>query len=530
MVRMRLARVGIVTLALWGIAAVDPASAALVKPAVPWDINGDGYAELALGSPREDVSTGVPSERRRDAGVVTLLKGSADGPVTRGAVTISQESAGVVGYSETGDEFGSGMTSCDLNRDGYADLVIGAAGETGPGDPEAGTRAQGAVNVLYGSAKGVRTSGHDLFGPGEFRFRQEWGFALECGDVNGDGYPDLVVGGGGTTSTEPGGVSVFYGSRTGLDDGRVRHLNRATVGFPPSDDDRSTSFGRTLAVGDVNNDGRDDILVGGDGNVYVLRGRSSGGFTTPARRIRFSDTGLAGQAAGGLGVAALSTGDFNRNGYADIAASVYDVRSPKCQSSYEEQLCPDGVVVIDSRSSGLDVSGADLWWADRPGVAGVADANDDFGLALDAGDLNKDGRDDLAVGAPNKDVGAASSTGGVSVLFGSSGGLTAAGSEVWTQDSPRVPGVNEVQDSFGSALLISALRGRTGNGLTIAVPREGVGTTRPRAGVATVLFGITSGLTANGAQLWSQSTPGVPGAAEEDDCFGYPRAGTPLRC
>ena len=56
------------------------------------------------------------------------------------------------------------------------------------------------------------------------------------------------------------------------------------------------------------------------------------------------------------------------------------------------------------------------------------------------------------------------------MLYGSSRGLTATGSQIWTQDSPRVPGINERGDGFGTALLISALRGKTGSGLTVAVP------------------------------------------------------------
>ena len=512
MAKLRMAGVALVSLALWGSVTVPPTAAAVVKPAVPWDINGDGYAELALGAPNETVTFGRPAELRRRTGVVTLLKGSPGGPVATGSVTISQDTAGVVGYSETGDQFGSGLASCDLNRDGYADLAIGAVGETGPGDPDANRGPQGAVSVLYGSASGVRSSGNDLLGPAEFGLRRIWGHAIDCGDINGDGYADLVLGGPGSRNQGTSGVSVFFGSRSGLAGGRVVHLEGP--------------WGSTLAVGDLNGDGRDDLAVGG--NDLVVFGGSPGGVRQPEQPIRISDTGLD-LPRGGLGVSALAIGDFDGNSYADLAASTNDVPSVKCLVTDEETVCPGGVVVVSSSRAGLDVAGAKLWSADTSGVAGVGGPGDGFGAALAAGDLNRDGREDLAIGVPDKSVVESRATGGVTMLYGAPGGLTATRSQIWTQDSPRVPGVNESYDAFGSALLISALRGGTGNGLTIAIPAESVGTSRPLAGAALVLFGISGGVTASRSQLWTQSSPGVPGAAESGDCFGYPRAGVPLR-
>ena len=84
-----------------------------------------------------------------------------------------------------------------------------------------------------------------------------------------------------------------------------------------------------------------------------------------------------------------------------------------------------------------------------------------------------------------------------------------------------MPGVSETRDEFGSALLISRLRGAAGSGLTIGIPYEDTGSIAD-AGAATVLFGGTGGVTANGSKTWSQESAGVPGPAEKNDWFGLP--------
>ena len=109
----------------------------------------------------------------------------------------------------------------------------------------------------------------------------------------------------------------------------------------------------------------------------------------------------------------------------------------------------------------------------------------------------------------------------MTILYGSASGLTAAGSQIWTQSSAGVPGVSETRDEFGSALLISRLRGAAGSGLTIGIPYEDTGSIAD-AGAATVLFGGAGGVTANGSKTWSQESAGVPGPAEKNDWFGLP--------
>jgi hypothetical protein len=130
-------------------------------------------------------------------------------------------------------------------------------------------------------------------------------------------------------------------------------------------------------------------------------------------------------------------------------------------------------------------------------------------------DFNGDGAADLAIGAPGEGLGPGQASAGVvHVLYGSAGGLTAAGSQLWSQDSPGVAGVAEAGDGFGGALAAGDFNADSRADLAVGVLGENQG-----RGVVHVLRGSASGLTATGSQLWSQGSGGV---------VPSPRSGTVL--
>ena len=132
---------GVVTPAVTPV-GVDSASAAVTGVGMPFDFNGDGYADLAVGVPGEDL------RGRRDAGAVQVLYGSASG-VTAHDQMWHQGRKGVKGALEKGDRFGTTLASADFDSDGYADLAIGIL------DEDIGTKKNaGAVQVLYGGPPG----------------------------------------------------------------------------------------------------------------------------------------------------------------------------------------------------------------------------------------------------------------------------------------------------------------------------------------------------------------------------------------
>ena len=134
-------------------------------------------------------------------------------------------------------------------------------------------------------------------------------------------------------------------------------------------------------------------------------------------------------------------------------------------------------------------------------------------------DFDGDGLKDLAVGVPGEDVGSVPDAGGVQVIYASSNGLTAAGNQFWTQDSPGIFGEAEAYDEFGDSLAVADFDGDGFSDLAVGVPGEDAAEISDVGGVH-VIYGSPSGLTSTSSQFWNQNSTGILDEAEDGDSFG----------
>ncbi|GMU66764.1 MAG: hypothetical protein AMXMBFR36_30380 [Acidobacteriota bacterium] len=429
---------------------------------------------------------------------------------------------------EHGDQFGFALATGDFNGDGAADLATGIPGHNGI--VGSGCIDCGIVVVRFGVpgsglAGGLAStvlSQQFVGSPDPAQPEDVFGLSLAAGDFNGDGRDDLAVGvpRNNTGAQHAGGVSIHYGLPEGIQTVGEHFLRQAALDIPgtPEAFDR---FGSALAVGDFDGDGFDDLAVGvpydyvsgsgfeDAGSVVVLHGGVGGLMPYLGYDMYQGLLGLLGtRDPGDRFGEGLATGDFDANGYDDLAIGV------------PGEDGEGAIQVVFGSQWGLLFAENVLWW--ETSIGGLSESGDTFGFELAAGDFDGDGHDDLAIGAPFEDLGLNNvlvNAGAAFTIYGSPFRFDLSRTQYWEQGNFVGPGHDESDDLFGFSLVAADFDADGYDDLVVGTPRED--TPVAEAGQVSAMMGSPSRLTTSRRLTVLEGVGGLPGALNQSSMFGW---------
>jgi hypothetical protein len=349
------------------------------------DFNGDGRDDLV-------VAFETFSGEEEEEGQVLVFMG-------RGQALAQTAAWSADPANQEDAEYGHSIAVGDLNSDGFDDLVVGAHHLSAPSSFE------GRLYAYLGSEAGLS---EEPWWTGEVdRARANLGSSLGIGDINGDGWPDVIAGAALETN-----VVLFYGSAGGLPAMESARVTNSST---------NNWFGLSLAVGDVNSDGFDDLAIGAPfegaqqaGKVFLYHGSDSG-IQSTERWSYFTEDALMR-----LGEE-LAMGNVNGDAYADLIIGVPNYTTPSFVAEGEIRAFYGSRTGLPTEPSWVDNS------ANR--------FDQRLGCSLSLFDLNADGRDDLLAGASGGlDPGA---EGRVFLYFAESAGFNEPGPDTILPEDQR---------------------------------------------------------------------------------------------
>jgi len=370
------------------------------------DIDADGYDDIIIGAPEGNSSL---------FGSAYVYFGSSLG------IDVASEHQIQASDGIGEGDFGVSVSDAgDVNGDGYGDVAVSES------------RARDSVYVYQGSASGIDNADETIISAPEGSSAVYFGRAVSGGgDVDGDGYDDLVVASPDQNEWAIGSAYVYYGSVSGLGTSTDSKVDS------PVWAERNEFATMVSLVGDVNGDGYDDVLVGArydefngykSGSAYLYLGAGAGLDTGSGVRVDASD----GDEHHNFASSVSSAGDVDGDGRGDviIGASGHDENGGSSGAAY----------VYFGNSAGIDSS------SEVKLTAADGSSNDDFGEAVyGAGDVDNDGFDDVVIGAP----GFGDDAGASYVFFGGSRSISAeTGVRLTASDG-------EAEDRFGGSVSVA---------------------------------------------------------------------------